>query len=403
MCAAIANGESTIRNANLGADVMSTLEALRALGVPIKVADGTIRIRGLEAFADPRAVLDCGNSGSTMRMLSGLIAGRVNATLDGDESLRRRPMRRVAEPLRQMNADISTSDGGCPPLTIRRVEARLQGRTIAMDVASAQVKSAILFAGLHAAGETTVVETLQTRDHTERMLMEMGADITIRRPSTTVRQSLLFAISELTVPGDFSAAFFFIAAAAVLPESKIVVRNVGVNPTRTAALDAIVGMGARIDVTNERVLSGEPIADIVVKGGSPLSARPIRAEAVPNLIDEIPALCAFAAFAFGDFEIRDATELRAKESDRIATTVALLRSFGVAADELPDGIVVHGGRPVSPPLNVDSHGDHRIGMSAAILAAGAGSPIEIEDSDCIATSFPDFENTWRSAFISDVS
>jgi 3-phosphoshikimate 1-carboxyvinyltransferase len=400
MCATIANGESTILNANLGEDVMSTLEALRALGAPIKVVDGAIRMRGLEEFADPRAVLDCGNSGSTMRMLSGLIAGRVNATLDGDESLRRRPMRRVAEPLRQMNADISTSDDGRPPLTIRRVESRLQGRTIAMDVASAQVKTAILFAGLRAVGETAIVESVQTRDHTERMLAEMGADIVIRRASTTIRASQLFAISELTIPGDFSAAFFFIAAAAVLPASRLVVRNVGVNPTRTAALDTMVGMGARIEVTNERVLSGEPIADIVVTGGAPLSASPVRADDIPNLIDEIPALCALAAFAAGDFAIRDAAELRAKESDRIATTVALLRSFGVAVDELPDGIVVHGGRPVSPPSSVDSHGDHRIGMSAAILAAGAGSPIEIENSDCIATSFPDFEKTWRSAFAS---
>jgi 3-phosphoshikimate 1-carboxyvinyltransferase len=403
MCAAIANGESNIHNANLGADVMSTLEALRALGVPVKVAEGAIRIRGLEEFADPKAVLDCGNSGSTMRMLSGLIAGRVNATLDGDESLRRRPMRRVAEPLQQMNADISTSDGGRPPLTIRRIETRLQGRTIEMQVASAQVKSAILFAGLRAAGETSVVERVQTRDHTERMLAEMGADITIRRPSTMVRPSLLFAISQLTVPGDFSAAFFFIAGAAVVPASRLVVRNVGVNPTRTAALDTMVGMGARIDVTNERVLSGEPIADIVVTGGSLLRGLSVRPEDIPNLIDEIPALCALAAFASGDFTVRDAAELRAKESDRIATTVALLRSFGVAADELPDGIVVHGGHPVSPPSSVDSHGDHRIGMSAAILAAGAASPIEIENSDCIATSFPDFEKTWRSAFASGVS
>jgi 3-phosphoshikimate 1-carboxyvinyltransferase len=222
-----------------------------------------------------------------------------------------------------MNADISTSDGGRPPLMIRRVEARLQGRTIEVEVASAQVKSAILFAGLRAVGETCVVERVQTRDHTERMLAEMGADITIRRASTMVRPSLLFAISQLTVPGDFSAAFFFIAGAAVVPASRLVLRNVGVNPTRIAALGTMVGMGARIDVTNERVLSGEPIADIVVTGGSPLHGSSVRSEDIPNLIDEIPALCAFAAFASGDFTIRDAAELRAKESDRIATTVAL--------------------------------------------------------------------------------
>lgn len=400
MCAAVARGESTILHANTGADVMSTLRALRALGVPIETADDAIRIRGVEAFEDPKAVMDCGNSGSTMRMLSGIIAGSVNATLDGDDSLRRRPMLRVTEPLRSMNADISTSDGGRPPLTTRRVSAPLQGLRIAMDVASAQVKSAILFAGLRASGETEVVEPLRTRDHTERMLAAMGADVRIDGLSTKVRLSRLHAVSELTVPGDFSAAFFFIAAAAVTPGSRVVVRNVGVNPTRTAALDAIIRMGAGIDITNERVLSGEPIADIVIAGGSPLRATPIAAADIPNLIDEIPALCALAAFAAGDFEVGGAAELRTKESDRIATTVALLRSFGVAVDELPDGIVVHGGGRVSAPGLADSHGDHRIGMSAAILAAGAGSPIEIEDAECIATSFPDFENAWRTAFTS---
>ena len=398
MCGSIALGESTIRNANRGADVMSTLEALRALGVPIDTAGDAIRILGVEAFADPRVPIDCGNSGSTMRMLTGLIAGRVDATLDGDESLRRRPMRRVAEPLRQMNADVSTSDGGLPPLTVRRVDAPLQGRQISMDVASAQVKTAILFAGLRAAGETSVFERYETRDHTERMLSEMGADITIRRGWTTVRPSRLRAVSELIVPGDFSAAFFFITAAAVLPESRMVVRNVGLNPTRTAALDVVIRMGAAVDVTNERVLNGEPIADIVVTGGSPLTARPVREETVANLIDEIPALCALAASASGDFSIRGAGELRSKESDRVATTVGLLRSFGIAVDEHDDGITVHGGRPLSPPARVDSHGDHRIGMSAAVLAAGAGASIEIDDSDCIATSFPGFEQTWRSAF-----
>jgi len=399
MCASIALGESTIRNANLGADVMSTLEALRALGVPIDTATGdAIRIIGVEDFADPAGALDCGNSGSTMRMLTGLIAGRVNATLDGDASLRRRPMRRVAEPLRQMNADVATSDGGLPPLTVCRVEAPLQGRRITMDVASAQVKTAILFAGLRASGETSVIEFKETRDHTERMLAEMGADITIRHQWTTVRPSRLRAVSELTVPGDFSAAFFFICAAAALPGSKLIVRNVGLNPTRTAALDVIIRMGAAVNVTNERVLSGEPIADIVVSGGSPLNARLVREESVPNLIDEVPALCALAAFATGDFSIRGAAELRAKESDRVATTVGLLRAFGIAADEHDDGITVHGGRPLSPPARVDSHGDHRIGMAAAVLAAGAGSSIEIDDSDCIATSFPDFEQTWRTAF-----
>jgi 3-phosphoshikimate 1-carboxyvinyltransferase len=399
MCASIARGTSTIVNANLGEDVNSTRRALCALGVAIEdVDDGTMQVAGIDAFSDPQAVIDCGNSGTTMRMLAGLIAGSVNAVLDGDDSLRRRPMERVAQPLRQMGADVSTGADGRPPLSVRRVDARLRGSRIEMNVASAQVKSAILFAGLRASGETTVVEPLPTRDHTERMFRAMGADIDVHAPLVTVRPSRLQAIERWEIPGDFSAAFFFIAGAALLPGAHVAIRNVGVNASRIAALDVVTRMGADVAFTNRRDVCGEPVADVTVRGRAGLRAAEIRPDQVPNLIDEIPALCALAAGANGEFAIRGAAELRTKESDRIATTAALLRAFGADVQEFTDGLTVRGGRPLRAPERVSTGGDHRIGMSAALLALATGAAIEIDGADCIATSFPGFEAAWCSAF-----
>jgi 3-phosphoshikimate 1-carboxyvinyltransferase len=399
MCASIARGTSTIVNANLGEDVKSTRRALRALGVSIEVVGGgAIRVAGVDAFADPRAVIDCGNSGTTMRMLAGLIAGSVNAVLDGDESLRRRPMERVAQPLREMGADVTTGADGHPPLSVRRVDAPLRGRRFDMSIASAQVKSAILFSGLRASGETTVVEPLLTRDHTERMFRAMGADIDVHGLDVTVRPSRLEAVAQWEIPGDFSAAFFFVAGAALAAGANVTIRNVGVNPSRTAALDVVTRMGADVRLANRRDVCGEPVADITVHGRAGLRAVEIPPGSVPNLIDEVPALCALAAAANGEFVVRGAADLRTKESDRIATTAALLRAFGADVEETPDGLVVRGGRPLRAPERVSTHGDHRIGMSAALLALAAGAPIEIDDAGCIATSFPGFEVVWRSAF-----
>lgn len=399
MCASIARGDTTIENLNGGADVMSTSLALRALGVPIETRDaGAVLVRGTEEFDDPRGSLDCGNSGSTMRMLSGLIAGRVNAVLDGDESLRRRPMERVATPLRAMGADIATGEGGGPPLTIRRVQGELRGVRLAMDVASAQVKTAVLLAGLRASGQTEIIERLPTRDHTERMLRAMGADIDLQPSRITLRPSNLRAVGSLIVPGDFSAAFFFIAGAAVRAGSRVVIKNVGVNPTRTAALDAVQRMGADMRLVNMREVCGEPVADIDVRGTAQLHVEPIAPEVVPNLIDEIPTLCALAALSSGEFIVRGAAELRTKESDRIETTIGLLRAFGAEVEAFADGLAVRGGRPLSAPATVDTKGDHRIGMAAAVLALGTDSPLGIDDADCVATSFPNFRTVWASAF-----
>jgi len=398
MCASIADGESIIIGANAGADVRATIDALRALGASIvgDVSTG-VRVQGVRDFHAPDAALDCGNSGSTMRMLAGLIAGQVDATLDGDASLRRRPMERVAEPLRTMGADVQTTDGR-PPLTLRASTRPLRGAAITLTVASAQVKSAVLFAALRAQGPTVVTEPVHTRDHTERMLRSMGASLDVNAHSVAVRPSSLKPLADYRVPGDFSAAFFFMAGAAALPASHLRLNDIGLNPTRTAALYVLREMGADVDILDQREVYGEPIGDIVVRGGRDLRSAPIAAAQIPSLIDEIPALCALAASAGLDFEIRNASELRAKESDRIATTVRLLRAFGLKAEELADGISIASGGRLRAPERISTEGDHRIGMSAAILALAARAPIRIDDADCIDTSFPVFADAWRSSF-----
>jgi 3-phosphoshikimate 1-carboxyvinyltransferase len=398
MLGAIAAGTTNIRNLNVGADVASTMSALRLLGVPIETAQNGVSVAGVDAFAPPATTIDCGNSGTTMRLLAGLLAGRVGAKLDGDASLRRRPMERVAQPLRWMGARVDTTEGR-PPLVVHNASEALRGIRFVMDIASAQVKSAVLLAGLRADGETVVVEPEQTRDHTERMLAAMGARISVDGRTISIEAAPLSGLPELSVPGDFSAAFFFIAAAAASPHGAgCTVLDVGMNPTRTAALDVVRAMGADVRVLNERTESGEPRADIEARGMAALQGVDVPIRSIPNLIDEVPALCALASVAGGEFTIRGAAELRAKESDRIATTSVLLRSFGVAVEEHADGLTVRGGRRLRPPTEVDTHGDHRIGMAAAVLACAAGSPLTIENATCIATSFPNFAETWRAAF-----
>ena len=382
---------------NEGADVEATIGALRALGVEI---DGDsahgLRVTGASVLHAPPGPLDCGNSGSTMRMLAGVLAGRVDATLDGDASLRRRPMERVAAPLRAMGADIRTRDGR-PPIVLRASPQPLRGTVVPMAIASAQVKSAVLFAGLRAEGPTVVVEPAKTRDHTERMLQAMGATIDVDGLTIALHRSQLAPFAEYRVPGDFSAATFFFAGAATSPDARVEIRGVGLNPTRTAALGVLKAMGADVDVSNVRETHGEPVGDVAIRGGVALRSTIVDPALVPNLIDEIPALCALAAAAGIGFEIRSAAELRTKESDRITTTVRLLRAFGARVEEFDDGIRIAPGRLIAPE-RVDTEGDHRIGMSAAILALGARVPLRIDDAACIDTSFPGFADTWRSAF-----
>ena len=396
--AALARGPTRVRNANRGDDVNASVGALRAFGVPVTDATDTITIAPAGRFRDPRAPIDCGNSGTTMRLLAGLLAGSVNAVLDGDESLRRRPMERVAAPLRAMGADVTCSPGGLPPLKLMRQTQPLRGISYELPVPSAQLVSALLLAGVRAQGGTTIHVPAQPRNHGELMLRAMGADITWTADTVSVRHSELRALEDYEVPGDLSAAAYFVAAATCLSGSRISVLDTGVNPTRTGVLDVMRDMGAHIGIKALREHDGEPSADIEVSAAAPLHNVEIAAARIPNMIDEIPLLCAIAAHATGTFVAHSLGELRVKESDRIASTVKLLRAFGVAVYEIRDGISVRGARRLRPPERVSTGGDHRIGMTAALLAAIAQSPIVIEDADCIATSFPDFAASWQAAF-----
>lgn len=397
MLAAIATGKTRIKGANAGADVHATIAALRQVGVKINRTRNGFVVNGDSKFRAPHDTIDCGNSGTTMRLLAGLLAGRVHAVLDGDASLRRRPMLRVAQPLNEMGADIGTSSQGRPPLRLREC-GQLHGARVRVDVASAQVKSAILLAAVHASSPTTIRLKFDSRDHTERMLRAFGGKIAVRGRTIQVQPSLLTSPRSLEIFGDLSAAVYFACAGALVRGSRLRLRKVGVNPTRTAILDVLRAMGVHVDIIPLRGGGGEPAADLVIHGGYPLRCVPIKQNIVPEIVDEIPALCALAATAVGVLRIRGAMELRHKESDRIATIVALLKQFGVRAVAKHDGIEVRGGQTLRAPTTIDTHGDHRIGMAAAILAVATRAPLIIEHSACIATSFPGFARAWRATF-----
>lgn len=394
---ALAQGTTLIAHPNRGADALTTATALRQLGVRLQTRSNAFIVRGATRLRDPRGAIDCGNSGTSMRLLLGMLAGRVNAVLTGDSSLRRRPMERVATPLRAMGAAIATTRGKAPVRLARR-DRPLRGISYALPIASAQLKSALLLAGLRASGKTVLTGDGRSRDHTERMLRAMGAEITVRASRISLAPSALRSLERIDVPGDFSAAFYLIAAAATLPGMRLRLPAVGLNPTRTAALTVLQTMGGDVVTKVRNCTAGEPAGEVIIRGGAPLRGVAVPHRLVPNLLDEIPALCALAATATGTFSVRGARELKVKESDRIRTTVQLLRSFGVHARALADGIVVKGGQPLRAPRRVSTHGDHRIGMAAAILAVAARAPIVIGGAACIATSFPGFARTWRATF-----
>jgi 3-phosphoshikimate 1-carboxyvinyltransferase len=399
--AALTDGPCEIRGLSGGEDNLRTVAALAAQGVRIDSAPAHVTVHGagFPGLRAPAAPIDCGNSGTSMRLLAGLAAGRPFTTqLSGDEYLSRRPMRRVAEPLRLMGATLSGVAGAkpgelLPPLTISG--GNLVGITYTLPVPSAQVKSAVLIAGLQAAGGTETREAAPTRDHTERMLAWLGAPIDRPAPGITrVAAVDRLRARPLVVPGDPSSAAFLIAAALVTGGGARV-RGVCVNPTRTGFLDALRAMGARIDEEDRREEAGEPVADLVIPPGQgSLAACELAGDLVVRAIDEIPILAVVAARAAGDTVVRDAAELRVKESDRVATTVRALRAFGVDAEERPDGLLVRGlaGAPFRA-ADVDSAGDHRIAMSAAVaaLAVAPGSaPSRVRDVANVATSFPGF-------------
>lgn len=417
LLAALCEGVTEIAHPGTGEDNLSTLKAIRALGAEATHDDEhhfTVRGRGLHGLAAPEEPIDCGNSGTTARLLAGLLAGaNLPATLVGDASLSRRPMRRIAEPLNDLGYDVRTSEGGTLPLQIVPVDLpeasdddAPNGVRAVLDIASAQVKSAILLSGLFRPAGTEVVEPAVSRDHTERMLRALGVrcassghygrpmDHTDSERVPTValhppRQTL--RARALEVPGDPSSAAFLLAAG-LLTGGTVTVERMGTNPTRAAFVDVLARMGASVAYANRAILtSGEPVADVMVHGGA-LRATEIAGAEVPLVIDELPLLGVVAAAAAGRTEVRDARELRVKESDRIALTVALLRALGAEVEEFDDGFAVTG-RPDWSPVSFDAAGDHRIGMAAAVAGLRAAGTSEITGAECIAVSYPTFAET----------
>lgn len=390
MLGSIANGVTTVTGFLRGEDNMATLHALRAMGVTIEDDGSVLKIHGagLHGLSEPEDVVDCGNSGTSIRLLAGLLAGQsFFSVLTGDRYLRKRPMKRVVTPLAAMGAKIGGRAGGeKAPLAI--TGRQLSGISYDSPVSSAQVKSAILLAGLYAAGETVVTEPHLSRDHSERMLKHFGADIDAAGTTVRIRGGRELTAREIVVPGDISSAAFFMVAGLIVPCSELLISGVGVNPTRTGIIDILTMMGGRISLLNLREVSGEPVADILVRT-SVLHGIDISGDLVPRAIDEFPVIAVAAAAATGRTTIRDARELRVKETDRIKAMAENLRLAGVRVDEADDGMTVHGTEKFTA-FHADSCGDHRIAMSMLVAALVADNPCTVDDIACIATSFPDF-------------
>ena len=390
LLAALAAGRSELRNYAPGADCRSTLGCLGALGVPVEAASGTVTIegRGLGLLRSPSVPLDAGNSGTTMRMLTGILAAQpFDSTLFGDESLSRRPMKRVIDPLLEMGARIESVDGHAP-LTIHG--ATLRPIDFRPASPSAQVKSAVLLAGLHAAGTTTVTEPAQTRDHTERALRAFGYPVRVDGLTVAVDGGRPGSGQVLDIPGDFSSAAFWMVAAAALPHSEVIIDGVGLNPTRIALVDVLRRFGACVEVEEARTSAGEPSGTVIVRAQE-AGAVDIAPHEVPALIDELPAIAALASHS-GRVSVRGAAELRVKESDRIGSLVAGFRALGIPVDEYSDGFVVRGsGQPAGGVA--DARGDHRLAMAFAIAALSARSPSRVDGSDAVQISYPNFFET----------
>ncbi|HEY8553425.1 MAG TPA: 3-phosphoshikimate 1-carboxyvinyltransferase [Burkholderiales bacterium] len=397
MLGALAEGRTVVEGLLEGEDVLCTVAAFRAMGVAIEGPVGRrieIAGAGREGLRAPGRPLDMGNSGTAMRLMAGILCAQpFDTELVGDESLSRRPMRRVAEPLAQMGAVIETAEGGRPPLRIRGGR-RLRGIHYEMPVASAQVKSALLLAGLYAEGETAVTEPAPTRDHTERMLRAFGYDVATAGRTVSLRGGGRLQGTALRVPADISSAAFFLVGASIAPDSDVLLREVGVNPTRIGILNILRAMGARIEMLNERMMGGEPVADLRVRSSALRGIR-IPEDEVPLAIDEMPAILVAAAFAEGETVLSGAAELRVKESDRIAVMAEGLAALGVRVQERPDGMIVRGGRVRGG--TVGSHGDHRIAMSFAMAGLRADGPITVLDCRNVNTSFPGFAELARRA------
>ncbi|MCR4591053.1 MAG: 3-phosphoshikimate 1-carboxyvinyltransferase [Lachnospiraceae bacterium] len=400
MFGAISEGDTLIRGFLKSADCISTMECFKAMGVAIEEGSDKegdfilVHGKGLHGLSRPESDLYCGNSGTTTRLISGILAGQdFESRLTGDESLSKRPMKRVTEPLTALGASIRSEKGnGLLPLIVSRGE--LHGGEIRTKVASAQVKSAILLSGLYADNETVVIEPALSRNHTELMLSAFGADITpgsFSEPKVSLRPGNTLRGMNISVPGDISSAAYFIGAALIVPGSEVLLKNVGINPTRDGILRVFKEMGADISLENERYESGEKTADLIIKHSPSLKGTEIGGDIIPALIDEIPLIAVVAALAEGDTVIKDAAELKVKESNRINLTVNNLKAMGADAEEREDGMVIHGGKPLRHAV-IETARDHRIAMSfsVAALASSDVRPVEIRDSASVGISYPTF-------------
>ncbi len=398
MFGALANGMTEVTHFLQGADCLSTISCFQKLGIPIENTNGCIRIqgKGLHGLRPPACVLDVGNSGTTMRLLSGILAGQpFSSTLNGDTSIQKRPMKRIITPLREMGAAVSGADGtDCAPLFING--APLHGIDYQSPVASAQVKSCILLAGLYADTKTSVTEPSLSRNHTELMLRSFGAEITCSDTTATILPDAVLTGQKIDVPGDISSAAYFIAAALLVPNAEVLIHNVGVNPTRDGILRAAKAMNADITRLNEHQVSGEPVCDLLVRSSS-LTATTVEGSLIPTLIDEIPVLAVLAAYANGTTVIRDAAELKVKESNRIETIVSNLKKMGADVEATEDGMVIYGGKPLHC-AEIDPHADHRIAMAFAVAALCAQGGAEILNAECASVSYPSFYKDLQSLY-----
>jgi 3-phosphoshikimate 1-carboxyvinyltransferase len=389
---AIAAGSARIANFLHGADCLATIACMQALGVPVEDRGDEVRVEGvgLKGLREPGDVLNAANSGTTMRLLTGLLAPQpFFSVLTGDESLRARPMRRIIQPLRQMGADIyARAEDNYAPLAIRG--RPLLGIEYKLPVASAQLKSALLLAGLLASGPTTLTGLVASRDHTERMLAAMGAPIHVSSDRIQITPPSHLKALDVSVPGDISSAAFWLVAGAIHPQARLKLTGVGLNPTRTGILDVLRGMGAQIGIEGERLAAGEPVGDLVVTS-SPLRGTAIAPAILPRLIDEIPIIAVAALAAEGQTIIEGAAELRMKETDRLQTVAMELAKMGAAITEKPDGLVIEGGRPLHGAA-VESHGDHRLAMALAVAGLIASGETTISGAECVDVSYPGFWN-----------
>lgn len=389
MFGALANGQTTIEHFLHGEDCLSTIAVFRQLGVAIDVSSDKITVHGtgIESLKQPSTILDVGNSGTTIRLMMGILAGRpFESQLTGDASIQKRPMNRVITPLKTMSAAISAQEGGLAPVTVSAVEA-ITGINYDMPVASAQVKSALLFAGMQSDDVTIINEKEKSRDHTERMLQQFGGEITIDGLSISITKQPLLQGQNIYVPGDISSAAFFLVAASLLAGSKVTLKNVGMNPTRTGIIDVLRDMGAAIAETSQPT-TGEPLSDLTVSA-APLKATEIGGSLIPRLIDELPIIALLATQAEGTTVIKDAEELKVKETNRIDTVAEELTKMGADITATPDGLIIKGPTALHG-ATVSSHGDHRIGMMLAVAGFIASSPVELEDAEAIAVSYPNF-------------